>query len=140
MKFNDPEVIKRVLRDYRCWAIVGASNNPLRPSNGVMKHLMELGYKTIPINPNESEVLSQPCYATLSAATTHHRIEVVDVFRRPNTVVPLAEEAVTIGAKAIWFQLGVINHEAAEIAEAGGLSVVMDSCPRIEIPRLAPPG
>lgn len=138
MIFNDPEVIRLVLQNYRCWAIVGASSNPSRPSNDVMKYLMELGYQTIPINPNEKEILSQPCYSTLSDAATRHRIEVVDVFRNPGLVLPLAEEAVSIGANAIWFQLGVINYEAAETARAGGISVVMDACPKIEIPRLKP--
>ncbi len=136
MEFLDPVVIEYVLTNFRTWAIVGASNNPSRPSNDVMSFLHDLGYTVVPVNPNETSVLSKKCYPSLTAASTDWDIEVVDVFRRPSEVVEVAQEAISINARAIWFQLGVTNFEAASLAVEAGLMVVMDTCPKIEIPRL----
>lgn len=136
MDFLDHEVIEFVVTHYRSWAIVGASNNSSRPSNDVMRFLLDYGYEIIPINPNENEVLERKCYPSLTAASSEHTIEVVDVFRKPDEVDPVALEAIAINARAIWFQLGVINISAATTARDGGLHVVMNACPKIEIPNL----
>ncbi|NNN19772.1 MAG: CoA-binding protein, partial [Acidimicrobiaceae bacterium] len=136
MDFLDHEVIEFVVTHYRSWAIVGASNNSSRPSNGVMHFLKNQGYDIIPINPNEDKVLGRKCYPSLTAASSEHTIEVVDVFRKPDEVDPVALEAIAINARAIWFQLGVINIIAATTASQGGLQVVMNACPKIEIPKL----
>lgn len=134
--YLDHDVIEFVLTQYRSWAIVGASNSPSRPSNDVMSFMRDLGYTVIPINPNEEMVLHKKCYPSLTAASLDHEIDVVDVFRKPSEVEAVAREALSINARAIWFQLGVINFEAASIGSEAGLMVVMDTCPKIEIPRL----
>lgn len=115
---------------------MGASNDEARPSNEIFRFLHDLGYNVIPINPNESQVLSKRCYPTLAEASLENDIEVVDVFRRPSEALEIARAAVDIGARAIWFQLGVTNFEAASLAAGAGLMVVMDTCPKIEIPKL----
>jgi predicted CoA-binding protein len=107
-------------------AVVGASANPDRPSYGVFKKLLANGYRVVPVNPNESEVLGQRAYATL--ADVPFPIDVVDVFRRPEFTPAIADEAVRVKAKALWLQSGIVNEEAATRAKAGGLTVVMDSC------------
>lgn len=132
----DRDVIEFVLTKYRSWAIVGASNNPSRPSNDVMSFMDDLGYRVIPINPNEETVLGKKCYPDLAAASLDHEIEVVDVFRKPSEALNVARQAVAINARAIWFQLGVVSFEAASLGEEAGLMVVMDACPKIEIPKL----
>lgn len=101
-----------------------------------MRFLDSLGYQVIPINPNENEVLGKKCFPSLTAASSEYDIEVVDVFRKPSEVEAIALEAIAIGARAIWFQLGVVNTSAANTAKNGGLQVVMDTCPLIEIPKL----
>ena len=130
------ESIAKILTSYKTWAIVGASQNSSRPSFRVLEFLAKSGYNVIPINPNYSEVDSLKCYPNLAAAAITAEIEVVDVFRRSDEAMGTTLEAVEIGAKAIWYQLGVINYEAAELAYASGLLVVIDRCPRIEIPKL----
>ena len=132
----DRDVIEFVLTKYRSWAIVGASNNPSRPSNDVMSFMDDLGYRVIPINPNEETVLGKKCYKDLAAASLDHEIEVVDVFRKPSEALNVARQALAINARAIWFQLGVVSFEAASLGEEAGLLVVMDACPKIEIPKL----
>ena len=136
MEFLDPEVIKSVLTTCRTWAIVGASSDPSRPSNDVMRFLRDLGYNVVPVNPNEVTILSMKCYPSLTQANMDWDIDVVDVFRRPSEVMPIAQEAIAISARAIWFQLGVTNFEAASLALEAGLMVVMDTCPKIEIPKI----
>lgn len=120
------EELRDILTRARTIAMVGASSNPERASNGIMKRLQRVGYKVIPVNPNESEVLGAKTFASLSEIP--EPVDIVDVFRRSDATPPIAEEAVKIGAKTLWLQEGVSNDEAARIARDGGLSVVMDNC------------
>jgi predicted CoA-binding protein len=119
-------------------AVVGASSNPARPSNGVFRTLVRAGYECVPVNPNETEVEGVPAVATLAeaGAALGGRIDIVDVFRRPELTEEIARDAVAVGARALWLQLGVVNWESARIAAAGGLAVVMDRCTAIEIHRV----
>jgi predicted CoA-binding protein len=118
-------------------AIVGASPSAQRPSYGVMRYLIGQGYACVPINPNTTEVLGQPAFATLEeAVASGGPFDIVDVFRRSDAVEEVARSAVATGAGAIWLQLGVVNWEAAHIAHAAGLPVVMDRCTMIEHRRL----
>jgi predicted CoA-binding protein len=124
---NPPtEQLKELLINAKTIAIVGASSSPARPSHGIMRKLQSAGYRVIPVNPNETEVLGEPAYPSLAAVP--EKIDIVDVFRRPEYTVPIADAAVQIGAKALWLQQGISNDEAAARAEAGGLLVVMDEC------------
>ena len=136
--WSDPKVAERILRSFRVWAVVGCSSNPRRASHGVSRYLIRSGYEVIPINPNESEVHGLTAYPDLQSvpADLRSRIEVVDIFRRPDLVLPHVEEAIEIGAKAIWMQLNVWNQEAAELATHAGLLVVMNRCPAIDHPAL----
>jgi predicted CoA-binding protein len=121
--------------------IVGASPSPQRPSYGVMRYLLGQGYVCVPINPNASEVLGRPAFATLEeAAANGGPFDIVDVFRRSDAVEDVARSAVATGARALWMQLGVVNWEAARIAHAAGLQVVMDRCTTIEHRRLRASG
>ena len=132
----DDAAIAELLRTARRIAVVGASSNPARPSHNVFRTLVNAGYECIPVNPNETEVEGVPAVATLSEAAAAGRIDIVDVFRRPELTEPVAREAVAIGARALWLQLGVVNWESARIAAEGGLAVVMDRCTAIELGRL----
>jgi predicted CoA-binding protein len=127
---GDGRVIAGLLRSARTVAIVGLSSNELRPSHFVGFYLQRHGYRVIPVNPRESEVLGEASYPSLSDVP--ERIDVVDVFRRPEAVPAIAEEAVAIGAGALWLQFGVVSPEGAEIARRGGLAVVMDRCLKVE--------
>ncbi|HTK83639.1 MAG TPA: CoA-binding protein [Patescibacteria group bacterium] len=118
-----------ILVNAKTIAMVGASSNPERPSYEVMQVLQKAGYHVIPVNPNETEVLGEKAYASLSDIP--EPVDIVDVFRRAESTPPVAEEAVKIGAKVLWLQLGIINEEAAEIAQHGGLQVVMDRCIKV---------
>lgn len=130
----------RILQDTRTIAMVGASPKWNRPSFFAMKYLQEKGYRIIPVNPGAagSEILGEKVYASL--AEIPHKFELVDIFRNSTAAGPITEEAIAVaadkGIKVIWMQLGVINEEAAEKAEATGLTVVMDRCPKIEFGRL----
>jgi predicted CoA-binding protein len=115
---------------------VGASSNPARPSHDVFRTLIEAGYECIPVNPNETEVEGVPAVATLAEAAAAGRIDIVNVFRRPELTEAIAREAVAVGARALWLQLGVVNWESARIAAEGGLAVVMDRCTAIDLRRL----
>jgi predicted CoA-binding protein len=118
-------------------AMVGASGNPVRPSHGVMRYLLDQGYEVVPVNPNADLVLGQLAYPTLEEATQATGVfDVVDVFRRPEHTPDVARSAVATGAGALWLQLGVVNWEAAQIAYDAGLDVVMDRCTAIEHRRL----
>ncbi len=136
--WSDPMVAKRILRSFRVWAVVGCSSNPSRPSHGVSRYLLSQGYTVVPINPNEEVVHGERAYPDLRSvpADPSAPIEVVDLFRRPDAVLPHVEEAIDIGARAIWMQLGVWTQEAAELATHAGLLVVMNRCPAIDHPRL----
>jgi predicted CoA-binding protein len=120
----------RILEDYRRIAMVGLSSNPFRPSHFAAIYLISEGYDVIPVNPREEEILGRRCYPTLSAIPGG--IEVVNIFREPAAVPAIVEEAIGVGARVIWMQLGVIHDEAAERARDAGLEVVMDRCMKIE--------
>jgi predicted CoA-binding protein len=142
--FARPRDIEQVLREMRAWAVVGCSSNPMRPSHGVSRTLLSYGYEVIPVNPREATVLGLEAYPDLASASaaTHARggqIEVVDIFRRSSQAGIHVDEAIAVGAKAVWMQLGVIDEAAAQRARAAGLLVIMDRCPAIELPRLHPP-
>jgi predicted CoA-binding protein len=117
---------KRILKDYRTIAMVGLSPNPTRPSNIVASYLKKNGYKIIPVNPRAGEILGEIAYPNLSSIP--ERVDVVDIFRRSHEVPAIVQEAITVGAKAVWMQLGVKHEEAAERARKAGLLVVMDKC------------
>jgi predicted CoA-binding protein len=117
-------------------AVVGASSRSYRPSSGVFEYLQRHGYDVIPVNPNESEVHGVPAVPTLADAAAAGPIDIVDVFRRPDACPAVAAEAVAIGAGTLWLQLGVISWEAARVAAAGGLGVVMDRCTAVEHRRI----
>ena len=123
------ETIRNVLA-MRTWAVVGASPQPFRDSNRIAAMLESRGYRVIRVNPNWPEVVP-------SLADVDEPVDVVDIFRRADQAGAHVDEAIAIGAKAVWMQLGVIDHDAAERARAAGLQVVMDRCPAIEIPRIA---
>lgn len=118
--------IPEILRTARTIAIVGLSNSRLRPSYGVAEYLKHVGYRVIPVNPQEREVLGEKAYQDLDSVP--EKIDVVDVFRRPEFVPDIVDAAIRIGARAVWMQEGVVNEAAAEKARAAGLSVVMDRC------------
>lgn len=122
---NEKKTIQKIF-DMKTIAVVGLSPKEIRPSYGVAKHLQNAGYKIVPVNPGHLEILGEKSYPTLRDIP--FKVDVVDVFRRPEHVVPIAEAAVEIGAKAIWFQDGVVNEEAAKLAEDAGLLVVMNDC------------
>ncbi len=131
---DDINSLRRILRQSHVIAVVGLSANWWRPSYFVAKYLQEHGYRVIPVNPAYTEVLGEKCYATL--ADVPEKIDMVDCFRKSAEIPALAEEAIAVGAKCLWMQLGVINPEAAERARQAGLDVVMDRCVKIEHGRL----
>ena len=133
----DSEAAAEMLRSSRRIAVVGASSNPGRPSFGVFRYLVHQGYECVPVNPAERDVLGVPSFRTLrEALDATGPFDIVDVFRRAELCAPHAREAVDIGARCLWLQLGVVNWEAARIAHDGGLAVVMDRCTAIEHRRL----
>ena len=115
-----------ILRSSQIVAVVGLSANADRPSHRVANYLKENGYTIIPVNPNEKKILDEICYPSLISIP--HKVEVVDIFRKPDDVLPIVIEAIEIGANAIWMQEGVINKEAANKARQEGLKVVMNKC------------
>jgi uncharacterized protein len=134
MMVDDVAGLRRVLQDNRVIAVVGLSPNWNRPSYFAAKYMLEHGYTVIPVNPGATEILGQKCYPDLAAIPV--RVDLVDVFRKPEDAGPIADEAIRIGAKCLWLQLGVIHREAADKAVAAGLDVVMDRCVKIEYARL----
>ncbi|VAW03689.1 Succinyl-CoA synthetase, alpha subunit-related enzymes [hydrothermal vent metagenome] len=130
------QFLRDILTSVKSIALVGASKNPERPSNKVMKFLIGQGYDLYPVNPGlaGSELMGRKVYASLSDIPAD--IDMVDIFRSPDTVGPIVDEAIAKNAKVVWMQLGVINEDAAEKAKQAGLKVVMNHCPAIEIPRL----
>jgi predicted CoA-binding protein len=133
---NDDDLIRQVLTTTTRIALVGASNKPDRPSYSVMRFLLAQGFDVTPVNPGLAgkTIFGQKVVATLEEATP---LDMVDLFRNPAEVEAPIKEAIRLGAKTIWLQLGVINEPAAALARAAGLTVIMDRCPAIEIPRLA---
>jgi uncharacterized protein len=125
---GDP--VAEILKRYKTIAVVGLSSNPMRPSHGVASYLQDVGYRIVPVNPNEREVLGEKSYARVEDVP--EKIEIVDVFRRAEDVPPVVEGAIRGGAKVVWMQLGILNEGAAEKARAAGITVVMDACILIE--------
>lgn len=134
MIVDDIAGLRRVLQENRVIAVVGLSANWNRPSYFAAKYMQEHGYTIIPVNPGQSEILGQECYASLAEIPV--KVDIVDCFRKPGEIPALAEQAIAVGAKVLWLQLGVINQEAAQRASAAGLEVVMDRCVKIEHARL----
>jgi predicted CoA-binding protein len=131
------DTIRHVLTAYRTWAVVGCSPDPWRDSHDIARLLLARGYTVVPINPTAEEILGQRCHPTLEdARDAGHDIEVVDIFRRSDQAGVHVDEAIEIGARAVWMQLGVIDPGAAARAQDAGLAVVMDRCPKLELPRL----
>lgn len=129
-RYQDPLAIQRVLLNAGTIAIVGLSSNPMRASHFVGFYLQRHGYRIVPVNPREKEVLGEPSFASLRDVPVP--VDVVNVFRAPSALPEIAREAVAIGAGTLWCQFGVINEEGARIAEAGGLTVIMDRCIKVE--------
>lgn len=126
--------LRRILTECRTIAVVGLSAKENRPSHGVARYLQQHGYRIVPVNPRFESVLGERCYARL--ADIPHPVDMVDVFRRAEEVLPVAQEAVAIGARCLWQQLGIANVEADRVARAAGLDAVMDRCIKIEHARL----
>ena len=136
MPITSDAEIADLLRETRTIAMVGASDRPDRPSYGVMKFLVDRGYRVLPVNPQITGEHIHGEYVWRELAQIGEPIDLVDIFRRPQAAGDAVDDAIAAGAKAVWMQLGVINEEAAARADAAGLKVVMDSCPVIEIRRL----
>jgi uncharacterized protein len=124
------DAILELLTKYKTIAVVGLSSNPMRPSFGVTEYMQEMGYRIIPVNPNETEVLGEKSYARLEDVP--EKIDIVNVFRRAEEVPPVVESAIRIGAKVVWMQSGIENEEAAGKARAAGLTVIEDACILVE--------
>ena len=131
---NDPAVIRRLLTEPGRWAVVGLADNPARTAYGIASYLQGLGMEIVPVHPRAEEVHGATGYPTL--ADVPGPVDVVDVFVRSELAGDVVDQAIAIGAKAVWLQLGVIDEAAAERAARAGLDVVMDTCPAIELPRL----
>ena len=129
-RYQNPSTIQRVIHTARTIAIVGLSGNPLRASYFVGFYLKRHGYRVIPVNPRETEILGEKSYKTL--ADVKEPVDIVNVFRAPDALPAIAAEAVAIRAKSLWCQFTVVNEEGGRIAEAGGLSVIMDRCLKVE--------
>ncbi|HKE53760.1 MAG TPA: CoA-binding protein [Actinomycetota bacterium] len=132
---SDPE-LRSILGEARTVAVVGLSSNPSRPSYEIAEYLQSKGYRIVPVNPNETEVLGERAYPTLADIPENIEVDVVDVFRRAEQTPDVAQQAVARGAKVLWLQEGISNEEARQIGEAAGLSVVMGVCMRQESKRL----
>lgn len=120
------EIVTKVFKDSHTIAVVGLSNDPGRPSYHVAEYLMGQGYNVIPVNPRQNNILEKKCYPDLSSIP--EKVDIVDVFRRTEDVMPIAEEAIKIGARVLWMQEGIVNEEAAELARQAGLTVIMNRC------------
>ena len=134
--YTSDAIMREILETTRVIALIGASDKPERPSYSVMKYLKMKGYQVIPVNPFNAgkEILGEPVFATLSEINTP--VDMVDIFRKPAEAGQIIDSAIAANAKTIWMQIGVINQEAAKCATAAGLRVIMNRCPKIEIPRL----
>jgi predicted CoA-binding protein len=122
--------IKKILQEAKTIAIVGASDKSARDSFHIMKFLMEAGYNVIPVNPAYNEILGKKCFPDLRQL--EERVDIVNIFRRSDEVLPIVQDAMLMGAPAIWMQLGVVNEEAASLAERSGIKVIMNKCIKVE--------
>jgi hypothetical protein len=132
---TETDEIRHVLQDLQTWAVVGCSPDPSRASHEVARFLQSIGKRVIPINPTEDEILGERAYPDLASVPADAGIEVVDVFRRSSQAGVHVDEAIAIGAAAVWLQLGVIDEAAAARAREAGVIAIMDRCPKIEWPR-----
>ena len=139
MPLTHDQDIYDLLGETRTIALIGASDRPDRPSYGVMAYLQSRGYRVIPVNPQITGEHVHGEYVWRELSQIGEPIDMVDIFRRPQAAGEAVDEAIAAGAKSVWLQIGVINEEAAARAEAAGLKVVMNRCPKIEIPRLRVP-
>ena len=131
---DDLAGLRRILLTSRTIAVVGLSASWYRPSFFAAKYMQDHGYRIVPVNPGQAEILGRQCYPDLRRIPD--QVDIVDCFRRPTEIVPIARDAVAIGARVLWMQLGIRNDEAAAIALAAGLDVVMDRCVKIEHARI----
>lgn len=127
---------RKILESYKTFAVVGCSSDPWRASHGVAQFLQDRGYRVIPVTPFENEILGERCYPDLASIPAEEGVEVADIFRRSDAAGAHVDEAIELGLKAVWLQIGVIDEGAAERARAAGLDVVMNQCPKIEYPRV----
>jgi len=127
---DSADSVADILKRYKSIAVVGLSSNSARPSHGVASYMKSVGYRIIPVNPNEREVLGEKSYGRVEDVP--EKIEIVDIFRRPEDVPPVVEGAIRVGAKVVWMQLGIENAAAGEKARAAGITVVMDACLLVE--------
>ncbi|HTJ97463.1 MAG TPA: CoA-binding protein [Rhodocyclaceae bacterium] len=134
MLINSDADLKRLFETVKTIAVVGCSPKPERAGHYVAKYLQDLGYRIIPVNPGQTEILGEKCYASLRDIP--EPVDMIDCFRKAEDIPPIVEDAIAIGAKFVWMQLGIVNEEAAERAIAAGIEVVMDRCPKIDYPRL----
>ena len=139
-RWSNPEVARQILESFHVWAVVGCSPDPMRASHGVSRTLQVYGYEMIPIYPRDAEIHGVRTFPDVAAAAASRpadsRIEVVDIFRASHRAGAHVDEAIAIGAKAVWLQLDVWDEAAAQRADAAGLLVVMDRCPAIDLPTL----
>ena len=127
--------ISSLLKEYKTIAVVGLSPKENRPSNQVARYLMEAGYHIIPVNPGQREIMGKKCYPDLKSIP--EKVDIVDIFRKPEDIPPIVESAIEINAKVIWMQQGIVNEEAAAVAREAGLTVIMDRCLKVEHMNLA---
>lgn len=127
---GDDERIRKLLKEAKTVAVVGLSPRLERPSNMIAAYLISQGYEVIPVNPGHREILGRTCYPELRSIPG--KIDIVDIFRRAEDVVPIVEQAVEIGAGSIWMQQGIVNEEAAELAGSAGMTVIMDRCIKVD--------
>ena len=132
---NSLENIQKILSRYHTIAVVGLSPKETRPSHQVALYMQQAGYRIIPVNPGQTEILGEVCYPDLKAIP--EPVEIVDIFRRSDQVEPIVRDAIEIGARVIWMQQGIVNQAACQLAEEAGLTVIMDRCMKIEHSRLA---
>ena len=125
---STPDEVREILEKYRVVAVIGLSIKPERDSHKVASYLKEAGYEIIPIHPAQEQILGEKAYPKLTDVPPERGVEIVDIFRRPDRVMPHVEEAIAIGAKVVWFQEGIINNEAADRAREAGLQVVQNLC------------
>ncbi len=133
---NAADAARKILESYKTFAVVGCSSDPWRASYGVASFLQDRGYRVIPVTPFEEEILGERCYPDLASIPVSEGVEVADIFRRPDAAGAHVDEAIALGLKAVWMQIGVVDEAAAERARAAGLDVVMDRCPKLEYPRV----